>query len=142
MYAAEQVSVAIEAAYRLNLQAQSIGFRHLPYDYEGTLKMAARGRAQALLVLTSPVIFRDRARFAKLAAENRFPTMFPFREIVEVGGLMSYGANLTGMFRLAAQYVDRILKGAKPADLPIEHPETIRRHAGYARRDTLWRLAG
>ena len=121
-YAVDQVSVALEAARRLNLQAQPIELQHLPYDYEGALKMATRGRAQALLVLTSPVIFRDRLRFASLALQSRLPTMFPFPEIVEAGGLMSYGANLTGVFRLAAEYVGRILKGAKPADLPIEHP--------------------
>jgi ABC-type uncharacterized transport system substrate-binding protein len=124
-YAADQVSVAVEAARRLHLQAQPIEFGSLPYDYESTLKMAARGRAQALLVLTSPVIFRDRVRFAKLAIQHHLPTMFPFPEIVEAGGLMSYGANLTALFRHAAEYVGRILKGAKPADLPIEHPSTF-----------------
>jgi len=121
-YAVDQVSVAVEAARRLHLQAQPIELRQLPYDYEGALKMATQGRAQALLVLTSPVIFRDRVRFASLALQSRLPTMLPFPEIVEAGGLMSYGANLTDIFRLAAQYVGRILKGAKPADLPIEHP--------------------
>ena len=82
-YAADQVSVAVEAARRLHLQAQPIEFGSLPYDYEGTLKTAARGRAQALLVLTSAVIFRDRVRFAKLAIQHHLPTMFPFPEIVE-----------------------------------------------------------
>ena len=121
-YAADQVGVAVEAARRLHLQAQPIEFGPLPYDYEGALKMATRARAQALLVLTSPVIFRDRARFTTLAVQHRLPTMFPFPEIVEAGGLMSYGANLTSLFRHAAEYVGKILKGAKPADLPIEHP--------------------
>jgi ABC-type uncharacterized transport system substrate-binding protein len=121
-YGADQVSGALEAARTLHLQAQPIELRSLPYDYDGALRMAKRGRAEALLVMTSAVIFRDRVRFAGLAVQSRVPTMFPFREIVEVGGLMSYGANLTGMFRLAAEYVDRILKGAKPADLPIQQP--------------------
>ena len=121
-YAADQVSVAVEAARSLRLQPQPIELRHLPYDYEGALKVATRGRAQALLVLTSAVIFRDRVRFARLTVESRLPTMVPFPEIVEAGGLMSYGVNLTSLFRLAAQYVDRILKGTKPGDLPIEHP--------------------
>jgi putative ABC transport system substrate-binding protein len=119
-YSADQLSVAVEAARSLHLQAQSIELRRLPYDYGGTFKMATRGHAQALLVLTSTVIFRDRVRFAALATQSHLPTMFPFREIVEAGGLMSYGTSLTSMFRLAAKYVDRILKGAKPADLPVE----------------------
>jgi putative ABC transport system substrate-binding protein len=121
-YAENQVSVAVEAARRLHLQAQSIKLGQLPYDYEGTLKMAARGRIEAVLVLTSPVIFRDRVRFASVALQSRLPTMLPFPENVEAGGLMSYGPNLTALFRLAAEYVGKILKGAKPADLPIEHP--------------------
>jgi putative ABC transport system substrate-binding protein len=121
-YAADQVSIAVNAARRLRLQAQPIELRQLPYDYDSALKMATRGRAQALLVLTSPVIFRDRVRFTSLALQSRLPTMLPFPEIVEAGGLMSYGANLTSVFRVAAQYVGRILKGARPADLPIEHP--------------------
>jgi putative ABC transport system substrate-binding protein len=124
-YAAEQVTVAVEAARGLHLQLQPIEFRQLPYDYEGTLKIATRGRAQALLVLTSPVVFRDRVRFARLAVQSRLPTMLPFPEIVEAGGLMSYGPNLTAIFRLAAEYVGKILKGAKPADLPIEHPSKL-----------------
>ncbi len=84
--------------------------------------MAARGRIEAVLVLTSPVIRRDRVRFASVALQSRLPTMLPFPENVEAGGLMSYGPNLTALFRLAAEYVGKILKGAKPADLPIEHP--------------------
>jgi putative ABC transport system substrate-binding protein len=97
-FAADQVSVAVEAARTLRLQAQPIELRSLPYDYEGALQMAKRGRAQALLVMPSAVIFRDRVRFAGLAVQSRFPTMFPFREIVEAGGLMSYGVNLTALF--------------------------------------------
>jgi len=84
--------------------------------------MAVRGRNQAVLVLTSPVIFRDRVRFASVALQHHLPTMLPFPENVEAGALMSYGPNLTALFRLAAQYVGKILKGATPADLPIEHP--------------------
>jgi ABC-type uncharacterized transport system substrate-binding protein len=124
-YAAEQVNVAVETARGLHLQLQPIELRQLPYDYEGTLKIATRGHAQALLVLTSPVLFRDRVRFARLAVQSRLPTMLPFPEIVEAGGLMSYGPNLTAIFRLAAEYVGKILKGATPADLPIEHPSKL-----------------
>src|SRR5205085_131642 len=67
-------------------------------------------------------IFRNRASLAQLALKNRLPTMFALREFAEAGGLVSYGASLTGMYVTAAAYVDKILKGAKPADLPVEQP--------------------
>ena len=67
------------------------------------------------------MLFRSR-RLVDLAAQNRLPTMFSFRRYVDAGGLMSYGPNLTDLSRRAATYVDKILKGAKPADLPIEQP--------------------
>ena len=64
----------------------------------------------------------ERRRLVDLAAKNRLPTVFPFREFVDAGGLMSYGPNLADLFRRAATYVDKILKGAKPGDLPVEQP--------------------
>ena len=67
-------------------------------------------------------MFRERRQIAQLALKNRLPTSFAFREYVEAGGLMAYGANFVDMSRLAAVYVDKILKGAKPADLPVEQP--------------------
>jgi len=79
-------------------------------------------RAEALLVLTTPVIFRDRVEVAQLAFRNRLPTSFAHREHVDAGGLVSYGPNFPEMWRLAAAYVEKILKGAKPGDLPIEQP--------------------
>ena len=124
-YAADQVAVTAQAARKLNLHVRPIELRQPPYDYQGALRIATQGRAQAILVLTSPLIFRDRVQFAKLALESRLPTMLPFPEIVEAGGLMSYGANLTNLFRVAAEYVDKILKGAKPANLPIEQPSKL-----------------
>ena len=81
-----------------------------------------RARADALTVLTTPVFGSERRRLVDLAAKNRLPTVFPFREYVDAGGLMSYGPSLADMFRRAATYVDKILKGAKPADLPVEQP--------------------
>jgi len=71
-------------------------------------------------VLTTPVIFRERSKIAQLALKNRLPTSFAHREHVDAGGLMSYGPNFDDMWRHAAVYVDKILKGAKPADLPVE----------------------
>jgi putative ABC transport system substrate-binding protein len=82
----------------------------------------ARGRTQAVLVLPSPLFFAERQRVAELALVHRLPTMFGPREAVEVGGLMSYGATYDDMFQRAAGYVDKILKGAKPGDLPVEQP--------------------
>jgi len=70
----------------------------------------------------SPEFFRDRNRIAKLAVKHRLPTIFGLSAWVEAGGLIGYGANLSDMFRMAAVYVDKILKGAKPGDLPIEQP--------------------
>ena len=89
-------------------------------EFRGAVATAAKSRADALFVLTTAVFFRERAQIAQLAVNNRLPAVFALREFADAGGLMSYGTNLPEMFRRAATYVDRILKGAKPADLPIE----------------------
>ena len=81
-----------------------------------------QGRAQALYVVGDPLVSISRTRIAILAASARLPTMMPFREFVEAGGLMSYGSNIPDLFRRAADYVDKILRGAKAADLPVEQP--------------------
>ena len=78
--------------------------------------------AAALLVSPSPAAFADRALIVDFATRARLPSMFAFRQSVELGGLMSYGLNVTDNFRRAASFVDKILKGAKPADLPVEQP--------------------
>ena len=78
--------------------------------------------AGALAVLPSSMFLSERRRLADLAAKNRLPAAYPQREFVHAGGLMSYGPNVADLFRRAAIYVDKILKGAKPADLPIEQP--------------------
>jgi putative ABC transport system substrate-binding protein len=80
------------------------------------------GRAGAFIGLQQPTLDRLRARIVSLAAKNRMPAIYPNREYVESGGLMSYAADIVAMFRRSAYYVDRILKGSKPADLPIEQP--------------------
>ena len=82
----------------------------------------ARERSNALLVLFDPILTNQRARIAELANKHRLPSMYPHREYAEVGGLMAYGASLTDLYRRAATYVDKILKGARPADLPVEQP--------------------
>ncbi len=81
-----------------------------------------KARAGALTVLPSAMFLGERRRLVDLAAKNRLPAVFPLREFVDVGGLMSYGANLADLNRRAATYVDKILKGAKPGDLPVEQP--------------------
>ena len=83
---------------------------------------ALKGRAQALYVLTDPLLFANRVRINTLALGARLPTMHGVREYVEAGGLMSYGPNFPHMWRRAADYVDKILRGAKPADIPVEQP--------------------
>jgi putative ABC transport system substrate-binding protein len=91
-------------------------------DFRGAFATAAKGRADALYVATTGVFFRERAQIAQLAVNHRLPAVSTFREFAEAGGLMSYGANLPDMFRRAAIYVDKILKGAKAGDLPLEQP--------------------
>ena len=120
--ATEQLG-AVEAANKsIGLTLQTLQVRDPSHDFEGAFRIATRSRTEALLVLTTPVIFRERSKIAQLALKNRLPTSFAHREHVEAGGLMSYGPNFPDMWRLAATYVDKIAKGAKPADLPVEQP--------------------
>jgi putative tryptophan/tyrosine transport system substrate-binding protein len=81
-----------------------------------------KGRADALYVCTDPLIFNNRVRINTLALTARLPTIYLFREYIEAGGLMSYGPNFPDLFRRAADFVDKILRGAKPADIPVEQP--------------------
>ena len=94
-----------------------------PKDIETVFRAASKGRADAVLVLTSPVINSQRTQFVELAVKSRLPAIYPFPEYVAAGGLMSYGVSYTELARRAATYVDKILKGAKPADLPVEQPK-------------------
>ena len=91
-------------------------------DIETAFRAAGKGRADAVLVLAGPVIFFQRTQIAKLAVKSRLPAIYPQTEFTEAGGLMYYGANTPDMYRRAATYVDKILKGAKPGDLPVEQP--------------------
>ncbi|MGH7301995.1 MAG: ABC transporter substrate-binding protein [Candidatus Rokuibacteriota bacterium] len=93
-----------------------------PDDFDRAFSDMTKARAGALIVLTSPMLFSERRRLADLAAKTRLPTVFPWREGVDAGGLMAYGANAADVYRRVATYVDRILKGTKPADLPVEQP--------------------
>jgi putative ABC transport system substrate-binding protein len=109
------------SARALGLQIQSIEVRS-PNDFADAFQAAAKGRAQALTVAQTPVFTGNRKQILEFAAKNRLPGIYPFKEYVEDGGLMSYASNLSDRYRRAATYVDKILKGAKPADLPFEQP--------------------
>ena len=92
-------------------------------DTETAFRAASKGRADGVLVLTSATLVPQRVQLAELAVKNRLPVMYSNSQYVEAGGLMFYGANVLDLDRRAATYVDKILKGAKPADLPIEQPK-------------------
>ncbi len=94
-----------------------------PKDIETAFRAASKGRADAVLALSSFVIISQRTQIADLAIKSRLPAIYPWPEFVQDGGLMTYGANSADLFRRAATYVDKILKGAKPADLPVEQPK-------------------
>jgi putative ABC transport system substrate-binding protein len=87
---------------------------------------AAGGRAEALYVSTDPLVFTNVGRINALALTARLPTIYNGREYIESGGLMSYGPNYPDLFRRAADFVDKILRGAKPADFPVEQPTKFR----------------
>jgi putative ABC transport system substrate-binding protein len=89
-------------------------------DFDEALALAVRERVSGLFVVPAPITTMERARLAELALKYRLPTMFGAKENVEAGGLMSYGADRNDLVRRAAAYIDKILKGAKPADLPVE----------------------
>ncbi len=93
-----------------------------PADLERAFASMARARPSVLVVAIDPLMFSERRRLAELALQHRLPAISPFREFADAGGLMAYGGNLVYMFRRSATYVDKILKGANPAELPIEQP--------------------
>ena len=109
------------AASALGVRLQFVEARG-PADFDRAFSEMTRARAGALTVLPSTMFLHERRRLVDLAARNRLPAVYPWREAVDAGGLMAYGANIADLFRRAATYVDKILKGAKPADLPVEQP--------------------
>jgi putative tryptophan/tyrosine transport system substrate-binding protein len=110
------------AAAELGLQVGGVELREQPYDYEGALAQAPSDQRGALIIPVSPVVYRDRQRVADFALRHKIASTFGLREWVEAGGLLSYGVNFPAIFRRAAEYVDRIAKGVKTTDLPIEQP--------------------
>jgi putative tryptophan/tyrosine transport system substrate-binding protein len=109
------------AALALRVQLQSLEVRGAQ-DFEAAFSQMTRVRADALIIQADPIFRGERARLAELALKNRLPTVVPQSTFVEAGGLMSYGTNNPDLYRRAATYVDRILKGTKPADLPVQQP--------------------
>ena len=121
-FSSDQVEEAEVAARAASLQLHRFEFHAPPYGFDNPLRAALRLQAGALLGLASPIFFRQRVELAEAAIKHRMPTIVPFQETAEAGALMAYGASLPNMLRRAADYVDRILKGTKPADLPMEQP--------------------
>jgi putative tryptophan/tyrosine transport system substrate-binding protein len=109
-------------ARALKIQLQSLEVRGPNPDFEGAFQAATKGRASALITVRNSVLNRYPKQIANLAIKSRLPSMSEGSEYVEAGGLMSYSANDAESYRRAATYVDKILKGTKPADLPIEQP--------------------
>jgi ABC-type uncharacterized transport system substrate-binding protein len=111
----------VNAATTMGIKLQTLKVQDSK-ELEGAFELARRERAAGLIVLPSPLTNSYRRQIVTLAAKSRLPTMYPLQEYVEEGGLIAYGPNIPEMHRRAAVYVDKILKGAKPADLPVEQP--------------------
>jgi putative ABC transport system substrate-binding protein len=116
----DQFSSAEQIANSMNIKLQSIKLENPPYDFEAAMRSVLAGRAQMLLVHSSPHFIPRMPRIAALAIEHRLPGMFTAKQWVEIGGLMSYGVNFPTIYRRVAEYVSKILKGEKPIDLPVE----------------------
>ncbi len=115
------LKVAEVAARALRVRLQVVETRG-PADFDRAFSDMTRAHTGALTVLGTAMFFNERRRLVDLAGKNRLPAVYPLRGYVDAGGLMSYGANQADLNRRAATYVDKILKGAKPADLPVEQP--------------------
>jgi putative tryptophan/tyrosine transport system substrate-binding protein len=118
----DQLTVANQAASSLRIELRPIELRDPAYDVDGALREAAKLRASAVLILASTFVYRDRDRIAQLALAHRVATMSAYGQYAEAGGLMTYGAHLPAMSARAAEYVNKILRGSKPGDLPLEQP--------------------
>ena len=121
----DQAQATLAIAPRLGFEVASVELATRPYDYAGALDRLGPGSRQPLLVPNSPTFFFDRDTLARLGLDRRLPTVFAWRDWVTAGGLMSYGPRLADMNRRVADYVDRLARGARVADLPIEQPARI-----------------
>jgi putative ABC transport system substrate-binding protein len=119
---ADQFMAAAHSAESMNLELRGLKLENPPYDFDAAFRVLAQGSPHMLLVLSSPHFTGSQLQIAKLAIEQRLPTMFIFKTYVEAGGLMSYGADFIAMHRRIAAFVGKMLEGAKPADIPVEQP--------------------
>jgi putative ABC transport system substrate-binding protein len=117
----DMVKGAETAARTLGLQLQLVAVQG-PDELDRAFSTIIEARSDALMLFPSPMLFAERPRIIDLVTKHRLPSMSMAREFVELGGLMSYGASIPDLFRRSASYVDKIIKGAKPADLPVEQP--------------------
>jgi putative ABC transport system substrate-binding protein len=106
----------------LNLRIQSLEITAQSPYLEGAFAAAIKHRAGALLTLGNPLTLEHRQKIAELAIKSRLPSMFDSFQFVEAGGLLSYGPNFSDLYRRSATFVDKVLKGTKPSDLPVEQP--------------------
>jgi putative ABC transport system substrate-binding protein len=119
---AEQFAAAQYTAQSLHIDLRSYKLENPPFDFDEAFRRIAQDGARMVLVLSGPTFGMQRAHIADLAMQHRLPTMFTFKYYVTAGGLMSYGIDTIPIFRRAASFVAKILRGAKPSDLPVEQP--------------------
>jgi putative ABC transport system substrate-binding protein len=119
---AEQFDAAQRAAQSMHIELRSHKVENLPFDFDAAFRAIAQDGSRMVLVLSGPTFGSQRAHIADLAMQHHLPTMFTFKYYVEAGGLMSYGIDTVPIFRRAASLVAKILRGAKPSDLPVEEP--------------------
>jgi putative ABC transport system substrate-binding protein len=119
-----QVQEIQEAGAALGIRVESLAI-NAPHEIPTAIQAAIDGRLDAIFTLQTELTIAQRPRILELAAQAQVPGMYEIRDWTEAGGLMSYGPSFLAMHRRAAYYVDRILKGAKPADLPVEQPMTF-----------------
>src|SRR5215471_9489755 len=116
----DEFNAAESIAKSLGLEVHGLKLEHPPYDFGAAFRTIAQGDAQMILVLSSPFFAEHRRQLAELALRHRLPSMFIFRSYVDAGGLMAYGPDQAAMYRRTADFVAKLLKGASPADLPVE----------------------
>jgi putative tryptophan/tyrosine transport system substrate-binding protein len=117
-----QWKAASSIAASVGLRLAGVELLHQPYDYEGALASVPPDHRSTLIIPIAPAFYRDRERLAEFCLRHRIASMFAVREFADAGGLLSYGPDFPAIFRRVADYVDRIAKGAKAADLPVEQP--------------------
>src|SRR5262245_2716625 len=122
---AGQLEAAQASAHRLGVVLKVVEFKRAPYDYEHAFAEAVRARVDALLALVSGLFVPGRQRITELALKHRLPSMFGNYLWAEAGGLLAYGPNFSDFYRRAAEQISKILKGAHPAELPVEQPTTF-----------------